>query len=211
MSPALSAKPHAARPQGGWLVQVGGDVPLELHARYLVNAAGLRAHEFARSIEGLASRCIPPHGLCKGNYFALAGRNPFKRLIYPMPSSAGLGTHLTLDLAGAARFGPDVQWLPQGTDPLVLDYTVDPERARLMESDIRRYWPDLPPDALQPAYSGVRPKICGPGEPSADFCISGPSEHGLPGLVNLFGIESPGLTASLCLADEVLNLLTGPH
>ena len=133
----------------------------------------------------------------KGNYFVLAGRAPFNRLIYPVPVKAGLGVHLTLDLAGQARFGPDVEWIDE------LDYTVDPSRGDQFYGAVRKYWPGLPDNSLQPAYSGIRPKIQAPGEPARDFTILGPDDHGVKGLVNLFGIESPGLTASLAIAKEV--------
>jgi L-2-hydroxyglutarate oxidase LhgO len=134
---------------------------------------------------------------CRGHYFSLAGRAPFSRLVYPMHNRAGLGTHFTLDLGGQGRFGPDVDWLPEDAAE---DYSVDASRQAAFERDIRHYWPGLPDGALAPAYSGIRPKLVGPGEPAADFRIDGPSEHGIAGLVNLFGIESPGLTASLALA-----------
>ena len=144
----------------------------------------------------------------KGSYYALAGRAPFSRLVYPMPQDAWLGVHLTLDLAGQARFGPDVQWLDvRHADDI--DYRVDPARADGFYAEVRRYWPGLPDGALQPAYSGVRPKIHGPGEPAPDFCVQGPAEHGVAGLVNLFGIESPGLTAALAIGDLVCKALDG--
>ena len=195
---------HAA--PGEHVVDVGGEQPMELAARIVVNATGLWAPALAQSTSGLPAAAQPAARFCKGNYFSLAGRAPFSRLIYPLPNRAGLGVHLTLDLGGQARFGPDVQWLADDTqDPI--DYTVDPARADAFYAEVRRYWPALPDGALQPAYSGVRPKLAGPGEPAADFRIDGPAEHGVPGLVNLFGIESPGLTASLALADEVLSRL----
>jgi len=191
---------------GGHVIEVGGEQPMELAARIVVNATGLWAPALAQSTSGLPAAAQPAARFCKGNYFSLAGRAPFSRLIYPLPNRAGLGVHLTLDLGGQARFGPDVQWLADDTqDPI--DYTVDPARADAFYAEVRRYWPALPDGALQPAYSGVRPKLAGPGEPAADFRIDGPAEHGVPGLANLFGIESPGLTASLALADEVLSRL----
>ena len=170
---------------------------IALHARQLINCAGLGAQALARRIEGLAAAHIPPLSLAKGNYFSLQGRSPFSRLIYPAPEAHGLGVHLTLDLAGQARFGPDVEWIENE------DYTVDAQRSAVFYEAIRRYWPDLPDDALQPAYAGIRPKPHAPGESSTDFLISGPTQHGIDGLINLFGIESPGLTASLALADYV--------
>jgi len=184
-------------------VQVGGAEPTTLRARFVVNAAGLRAPALASGFRGLAPRHVPRAGFSKGSYYALCGRAPFSRLVYPLPQDAWLGVHLTLDLAGQARFGPDAQWLAIDSADEI-DYGVDPARAQGFYVDVRRYWPGLPDGALQPAYSGVRPKIHGPAEPAPDFCVQGPREHGVPGLVNLFGIESPGLTSCLALADEVL-------
>lgn len=191
---------------GEHVVEVGGELPMAIAARIVVNAAGLWAPALAGAMRGLAAQHVPLAFHAKGNYFALAGRAPFSRLIYPVPEQAGLGVHLTLDLAGQARFGPDVQWLSAGS-PDEIDYRVEPSRADGFYAEIRRYWPDLRDGALQPAYSGVRPKLHGPGEPAADFVLQGPAEHGVSGLVNLFGIESPGLTASLAIADEVLARL----
>ncbi len=188
------------------VVEVGGAMPMVLSARIVVNAAGLWAPGLAALERGLPEARRPQAFHAKGNYFSLAGRAPFGRLIYPVPEQAGLGVHLTLDLAGQARFGPDVQWLEPG-DPDAIDYRVDPARAEGFYAEIRRYWPGLRDGALQPAYSGVRPKLQGPGEPAGDFVMHGPAEHGIAGLINLFGIESPGLTASLSLADEVLHRL----
>jgi L-2-hydroxyglutarate oxidase LhgO len=173
---------------------------MRLLARTVVNSAGLYAQDVARSIEGFPADRIPPSYYCKGNYFSLSGRSPFSRLVYPAPESAGLGVHLTLDLAGQARFGPDVEWIER------IDYDVDPERSRVFYQAIRRYWPKLRDGSLQPAYCGIRPKIQARGEPSRDFLIQGPEEHGVAGLVNLFGIESPGLTAALAIGDHVLGL-----
>jgi L-2-hydroxyglutarate oxidase LhgO len=151
---------------------------------------------------------VPPARFSKGSYFALAtGRAPFSRLVYPLPRDGGLGVHLTLDLAGQARFGPDTQWLDGHVDADTLDYRVDPARGDAFYAEVRRYWPDLPDGALAPAYSGVRPKLHGPGEAAADFGVQGPREHGIAGLVNLFGIESPGLTSCLALAEEVVARL----
>ena len=144
---------------------------------------------------------IPPAYFCRGVYFTLSGRPPFRRLIYPVPVPGGLGVHITLDLAGQARFGPDVEWIDG------IDYAVDPRRGDAFYAAVRRYWPGLRDGALQPGYAGIRPKISGPTEPAADFVVQGPETHGVPGLVNLYGIESPGLTASLPLADEVLRQL----
>lgn len=188
----------------GHVVEVGGDAPMELAAGIVVNAAGLWAPQLAAATDGLDRAHTPQAHHAKGNYFSLAGRAPFSRLIYPVPEQAGLGVHLTLDLAGQARFGPDVEWLPPGS-PDAIDYRVDPARADGFYAEIRRYWPDLREGALQPAYSGVRPKLGGPGSAAADFVVQGPQDHGVAGLVNLFGIESPGLTSCLALADEVLR------
>jgi L-2-hydroxyglutarate oxidase LhgO len=172
-----------------------------LEAGAFVNAAGLAAQALAGRIEGFPQRLIPRLWLARGNYFALSGRSPFSRLIYPVPVQGGLGVHLTLDLAGNARFGPDVEWIDH------VDYTVDPGRSAAFYGEIRRYWPELGDGALQPAYAGIRPKLSGPGHAAADFMIQGPASHGAGPIVNLFGIESPGLTASLAIADYVVDLL----
>jgi len=177
----------------------------QIRAEMLVNSAGMRAPSVARLIEGFPREKVPPEYYAKGNYYSLTGRPPFSRLVYPVPEPGGLGVHITLDLAGQARFGPDVEWLER-FDPRT-DYAVDPKRAERFYASIRRYWPALADGTLMPGYSGIRPKISGPGEPAADFVIQGPAQHGMPGLVNLFGVESPGLTASLALADDVAKLL----
>ena len=187
----------------GLRVRVGGAEPLQLLARTLVNCAGHGAPLLAARTAGLPAAGRPRQFFAKGSYFSLAGRTPFTHLVYPLPEPGGLGVHLTLDLAGQARFGPDVEWVDG------LDYQVEPQRAEGFYAAIRRYWPGLSDGALQPAYSGIRPKISGPGEPAADFRIDGPAQHGVPGLVNLFGIESPGLTACLAIADEVCRRLEG--
>jgi L-2-hydroxyglutarate oxidase LhgO len=184
----------------GLAVSFGGDPRPALTARVLVNAAGLYAPALASAVEGLAAPYKPKAYYAKGGYFSLSGRSPFSRLIYPVPEPGGLGVHLTLDLAGRARFGPDVEWVE------AVDYTVDPARAERFYGAVRAYWPGLRDGALSPAYAGVRPKLSGPGEPAADFRVDGPAEHGVAGLVNLFGIESPGLTASLALADLVASI-----
>ncbi len=189
------------------VLQVGGDEPMELAARTVINAAGLWAPRLAAATEGLAPALVPRAHFSKGNYYALAGRAPFSRLVYPLPQDAWLGVHLTLDLGGQARFGPDVQWLPDDVADSSLDYVVDPSRAAGFYADVRRYWPGLPDGALQPAYSGIRPKIHSRDQAAPDFRIDGPREHGVAGLVNLFGIESPGLTSCLALADEVVARL----
>lgn len=188
------------------VLQVGGAAAMDLAAGIVVNAAGLWAPSLAARTRGLAPGCVPQARFAKGNYFALSGRAPFSRLVYPIPQPGGLGVHLTLDMGGQARFGPDVQWLDIDA-PEAIDYRVDPARAERFYAEIRRYWPALPDGALQPAYSGVRPKLWLAGDvgtaPLHDFIIDGPQRHGVAGLVNLFGIESPGLTACLALADEV--------
>lgn len=189
----------------GIVLDVGGDEPMRVRARSVVNAAGLSACDLAGSIAGLDAAHVPRAYRCKGSYFSLAGKSPFSRLVYPVPEPGGLGVHLTLDLGGQARFGPDVQWLTDDREPI--DYTVDPRRGESFYAAIRRYWPALPDGALLPAYSGVRPKISGPGEPAADFVVQGPAVHGVAGLVNLFGIESPGLTASLAIGELVRSVL----
>ncbi len=175
--------------------------PFALAAERVVNAAGLWASDIARATLGLDLAHVPATHYARGNYFAAPGHAAFSRLVYPVPEPGGLGVHLTLDLGGAMRFGPDVEWIE------AVDYRVNPARRAYFETEIRRYWPGLPPGALQPAYCGIRPKITGPEQPSADFRIDGPAVHGLPGLVNLFGIESPGLTASLAIAEHVAGLL----
>jgi L-2-hydroxyglutarate oxidase LhgO len=184
--------------QGGtFLLHVSGDEPMDLECEVLVNASGLFAPDLARRFDGIPPETIPTAYLCKGNYYSLTGRAPFSRLIYPVPEKAGLGVHLTLDLGGQARFGPDVEWVEAE------DYDVDIRRADGFYAAIRRYWPALPDGALAPGYAGIRPKISAPADPAADFVVSGPAEHGIGGLVNLFGIESPGLTASLAIGAHV--------
>lgn len=181
----------------GFELHVDGSDPIK--SKILVNSAGLKAPTVARSMEGYRAELAPRELYAKGNYYSLARRAPFSRLIYPVPEPGGLGVHVTLDLAGQARFGPDVEWVDR------INYEVDPRRADRFYAAIRRYWPGLPDGALLPGYAGIRPKTAGPGEPAPDFQIQGPREHGIPGLVHLFGIESPGLTASLALAELVLG------
>jgi len=174
-----------------------------LKARTVVNSAGLAAPEIARSMKGYPKALVPVQYYAKGNYFTLATKAPFRHLLYPVPDeSAGLGIHLTLDLGGQARFGPDVEWVEH------LNYDVDPERAQLFYPAIRRYWPGLPDGSLQPGYSGIRPKLQAPGKPATDFMIQGPDTHGIAGLVHLFGIESPGLTSALAIGDYVAKILS---
>ncbi|PZO75750.1 MAG: FAD-dependent oxidoreductase [Mesorhizobium amorphae] len=199
---ALNAPLESAEiTSGGFALRFGGAEPMQLHARSLVNASGPWAPEVAGRIDGFPAEHLPRAFYARGSYFTLSGRSPFSQLVYPVPVPGGLGTHLTLDLAGQARFGPDVEWV-EG-----VDYSVDPGRLGAFASAIRRFWPDLDESRLQPGYAGIRPKIAGPGEPQRDFLLQGPATHGVPGLVNLFGIESPGLTASLALADRVVEAL----
>jgi L-2-hydroxyglutarate oxidase LhgO len=206
---ALQSKVHslAAQREGGLVVRVSSaDGDTELLARRVVNAAGLWAVALAQQVQGLDAARLPRARFAKGSYFSLSGAAPFGCLVYPAPVDAWLGVHLTLDLGGQARFGPDLEWL-DALDPDGIDYAVDPARAAGFAQAIRRYWPALPDGALQPAYSGVRPKIHEPGTPAPDYRIDGPAAHGVPGLVNLLGIESPGLTSSMAIAEEVVALL----
>jgi len=193
---------HAPVRQGrvvddGIEIEVGGDEPMNLRCRLMVNCAGLHAPELAKKITGMPSDRVPTAYYAKGNYFTLTGRSPFSRLIYPVPVPGGLGVHITVDMGGQAKFGPDVEWIDG------IDYAVDPHRADKFYAAVRRYWPGLKDGALQPGYAGIRPKIVPQGAPAQDFVVQGPAEHGVAGLVNLFGIESPGLTASLALAEHV--------
>jgi L-2-hydroxyglutarate oxidase LhgO len=190
---------------GGFELDIGGEAPATVVCRTLVNAAGLGAQRLARAIEGVPPDAIPPLVLAKGSYFACAGKPAFTRLIYPAPVDGGLGVHLTLDLTGRMRFGPDVEWLDQA-DPVRVDYCVDPRRSDGFYAAVRRYWPAMPDDALSPDYAGCRPKLSRRGEPAADFRFDGPERYQLEGLVNLFGIESPGLTASLAIARAAADL-----
>lgn len=187
----------------GFEVQIRtGDVSERVHAGEFINAAGLGAIALARQICGVPKMTPPAQFFARGSWFAAPGPVPFSRLIYPVPESGGLGVHLTLDLAGRARFGPDVEWVDKP------HYRIDPERATAFRERVRQYWPDVPP--LQPGDVGVRPRISGPDEPAADFRIDGPAQHGIPGLVQLFGIESPGLTACMAIAELVRRQLTQP-
>lgn len=197
LSPATTVLAIDQRPGGLTVVTE----PLRLRCRLVVNAAGHGAHAIARRTQGLVAQHIPPQHWLKGTYFRLAGPSPWRHLIYPVPDTASLGIHVTLDLAGQARFGPDQQWVDH------LDYALEPDRAAHFERAIRAYYPDLDPARLQPDYVGVRPKVVGPGQPAADFIIDGPATHGIDGLCNLFGIESPGLTACLAIADHVVRTL----
>jgi len=183
------------------LAMGGASEGTTLLAQTVVNASGLTAPDLARRLSGMPREYIPPQYYAKGSYFTLAGRAPFSRLIYPVPEAAGLGVHLTLDMGGQARFGPNVRWIDE------IDYTVDPADADSFYQEVRRYWPGLRDGALQPGYAGIRPKISGPGEPAADFRIDGYGVHGVPGLVHLFGIESPGLTSCLAIAEAVADIV----
>lgn len=187
---------HLAFEGGAWQVRAAGE---RFAFDAVVNAAAIGAQALARATEGFPTRAIPKQVLAKGNYFACAGRPAFSRLIYPAPVDGGLGVHLTLDLTGRMRFGPDVEWIEAET------YDVDPRRSESFYAAIRRYWPDLPDGALTPDYCGIRPKLTGPGETAADFVIAGEAEHGLPRHVALFGIESPGLTSALSIAEDVAD------
>jgi len=176
-----------------------------LSANTVINAAGLGAQLVAKNLRGLDPATIPPRYLARGCYFTLSGQAPFSRLIYPVPEPGGLGVHVTLDMSGSVRFGPDVEWVDE------VDYRVNPERAESFYAAIRKYYPDLKDNSLQPGYSGIRPKIAAEGSTTGDFLVQGPLEHGVPGLVNMYGIESPGLTASLALADLVATKLSLPN
>lgn len=181
-------------------IEVGGAEPMNLRCRLVVNSAGLYAPSLARKIDGMPADRVPTPYYAKGNYFTLAGRSPFSHLIYPVPVPGGLGVHITVDMGGQAKFGPDVEWID------AIDYTVDPHRADKFYAAVRRYWPGLKDGTLQPGYAGIRPKIVPQGAPAQDFTLQGPAEHGVAGLINLFGIESPGLTASLALAERVRRI-----
>jgi L-2-hydroxyglutarate oxidase LhgO len=199
LSPVAALRPGT----DGIEVCIEGEAQPLLKARWVVNCAGLQAPALAQRIEGFPAAWVPRAWYAKGSYFTLSGRAPFSRLIYPVPEPGGLGVHLTLDLGGQARFGPDVQWVED------LDYGVDPRHADKFYAAIRAYWPQLRDGQLAPGYAGIRPKISGPGEPAADFRIDGPAAHGVPGIVNLFGIESPGLTSSLAIAERVGAIVAG--
>jgi len=194
-------------------LSIGGAEPMALSCQTVINSAGLFAQHIAASLDGMPRERVPPCHFAKGNYFTLSGRAPFSRPIYPIPEAAGLGIHLTLDLGGQAKFGPDVEWindkpwLEDANHIANIDYTVDPLRNPRFYEAIRTYWPGLPDDALLPGYAGMRPKIQAPDEAAKDYMIQGPNDHGVNGLVNLYGIESPGLTSSLAIAEEILRKL----
>ena len=184
-------------------VRTGGEDPAEIETELLVNAAGLGAWDVSAKLSGLDPKTIPPRHLAKGNYFSMSGRVPFEHLIYPVPVPGGLGIHLTLDLGGQARFGPDVEWVDH------VDYAIDAKRGDSFYAAIRRYWPGLPDGVLVPAYAGIRPRTTPPGEPAGDFVIQGPEVTGHKGYVALYGIDSPGLTSSLAIGEHVADLATG--
>ena len=186
---------------GGVELAVGGAEPMRLRARLVVNSAGLHACPLARAIEGMPRQLIPQEYFARGNYFTLLGKSPFTRLIYPVPVPGGLGVHITIDLGGQARFGPDVEWIER------IEYTVDPRRADSFYDAVRRYWPALKDGQIQPGYAGIRPKIVPKGAPAQDFVVQDRAVHCIDGLVNLFGIESPGLTAAIALGEHVANLV----
>jgi len=195
------------RGDGIHLQILSGGETITLQTKILINSAGLSACQVAARIDGMPSAAIPTPHFAKGNYFSLTGRAPFSRLIYPVPEPGGLGVHFTVDLAGQARFGPDVEWI-DAIAGNVFDYSVAQARSSDFYAAIRQYWPALPPDSLTGAYAGIRPKIVGPGAANADFVIQGAEAHGIAGLINLFGIESPGLTAALAISQHVANRLT---
>jgi L-2-hydroxyglutarate oxidase LhgO len=196
----------AKMPEGYALTVANDGETFILHARILINSAGLWAQHAASLIDALPRRFLPPLRLAKGNYAILSAPSPFRHLVYPVPEPGGLGVHLTLDMGGQARFGPNVQWL-ESNDPAKIDYAVSPSVPKTIAPLIARYWPGIREDMLAPGYSGVRPKTAGPENPNQDFQIDGPEVHGLPGLVNLFAMESPGLTSSLAIADHVAELV----
>jgi L-2-hydroxyglutarate oxidase LhgO len=198
LSPVEGGRPTE---EGRVLLTVGGADPMALDAATVINCAGLGAQGVSQRITGVAPGSVPPLHYCKGNYFTMTGKAPFERLIYPMPTTASLGLHYTRDMANQGRFGPDVEWID------TLDYSVDEHRAELFYDAIRRYWPDLKDGQLSASYSGIRPKIQAKGEPAHDFDIQGPARTGVPGYTALYGIESPGLTSCLAIADHVAEML----
>jgi L-2-hydroxyglutarate oxidase LhgO len=201
-SPLISAKPIGQGAEGGFELDIGGPDGMKLQTKLLINCAGMSAPAVAQKIEGIEKDQIPKAYFAKGNYFSLSGRSPFSHLIYPIPEAGGLGVHLTLDMAGQAKFGPDVEWLDIESEEQI-DYTVDAKRGEGFYAAVRKYWPDLKDNALQPDYSGVRAKIVPPNTPAGDFCFNTPQDHGLQGLYNLYGFESPGLTSSIAIARHL--------
>jgi len=198
-SPLMSAKSIGQNAEDGYELTIGGSDGMEIQTKLLINCAGMSAPAIAQKIKGLKQEQIPKAYFAKGNYFSLSGKSPFTHLIYPIPEPGGLGVHLTLDMGGQAKFGPDVEWLDIDAEEQI-DYTVDPKRSEGFYEAVRRYWPALKENSLQPDYSGVRAKIVPPNSPEGDFCFNGPQDHGLQGLFNLYGFESPGLTSSLAIA-----------
>jgi L-2-hydroxyglutarate oxidase LhgO len=201
-SPLISAKPIGQNAKSGFELEIGGADGMRIQAKLLINCAGMSAPAVAQRIEGLSQQQIPKAYFAKGNYFSLSGKSPFNHLIYPIPEPGGLGVHLTLDMGGQAKFGPDVEWLDIDQEGQI-DYTVNPKRGEGFYEAVRRYWPGLKDNALQPDYSGVRAKIVPPNTPAGDFCFNTPLDHGLEGLFNLYGFESPGLTSSLAIARHL--------
>jgi len=201
-SPLIGAKPIGDNAQNGYELVIGGPDGMQIETKFLINCAGMSAPAVAQKIEGLSKDQIPKAFFAKGNYFSLSGKSPFTHLIYPIPEPGGLGVHLTLDMGGQAKFGPDVEWLDINHEEKI-DYTVDPKRGDGFYEAVRRYWPGLKDGSLQPDYSGVRAKIVPPNAPAGDFCFNGPKDHGLEGLFNLYGFESPGLTSSLAIARHL--------
>ena len=199
-SPLMSAKPIGQGAEGGFELDIGGADGMKIKTKILINCAGMSAPAVAHKIEGLHQEQIPKAYFAKGNYFSLSGKSPFTHLIYPIPEPGGLGVHLTLDMAGQAKFGPDVEWLEIENEEQI-DYTVNPKRGEGFYEAVRRYWPELKDNSLQPDYSGVRAKIVPPNTPAGDFCFNAPQDHGLQGLYNLYGFESPGLTSSIAIAQ----------
>ncbi|NKB57008.1 MAG: FAD-dependent oxidoreductase [Alphaproteobacteria bacterium] len=197
----LSPVESGAVADEGIVLNVGGETPMRLLCRTVINSAGIHAPHIAGLIEGMPADKVPTTYLTKGNYYSLTGKTPFSRLVYPAPTTQFLGVHITIDIGGQARFGPDVEHID------TIDYDVDPRRSDGFYEAVRRYWPGLKDGALQPAYSGIRPRITPPGAPLCDFVLQGPGEHGVHGLVNLLGIESPGLTSSMAIADRVVEML----
>ena len=205
-SPLMSAKPIGHSAEGGFELSIGGPDGMQLQTKLLINCAGMSAPAIAQKIEGLNKDQIPQAYFAKGNYFSLSGKSPFTHLIYPIPEPGGLGVHLTLDMGGQAKFGPDVEWLDIQNEGHV-DYTVDPKRGESFYEAVRRYWPELKDNSLQPDYSGVRAKIVPPNSPAGDFCFNAPQDHGLQGLYNLYGFESPGLTSSIAIARYLEGII----
>ena len=205
-SPLIGARPVGTNASEGFILEIGGADGMQIQTRLLINCAGMSAPAIAQKIEGLAPEHIPKAYFAKGNYFSLSGKSPFTHLIYPIPEPGGLGVHLTLDMGGQAKFGPDVEWLDIEGEGQI-DYTVNSSRGDGFYEAVRRYWPGLKDGSLQPDYSGVRAKIVPPNAPAGDFCFNGPQDHGLQGLFNLYGFESPGLTSSLAIAKHLEGLI----